>query len=671
MPRLVRSVLRRFTPAVIGLVFVLALAAPAWAAVTANDDAAIAAEDIAIDIAVLANDLTDGSPLVITGVSAPSSGTAVIVGSLIRYQPLPNFAGADTFTYDIGADGFADTATVYVTVIASNDAPIAVADFGATPEEAALVIPVLANDSDPDGDPVSLLSAGTPSFGSAIVDGPTITYTPDLNYTGPDLFTYNVSDGVGGVATGVVSITVTPLNDPPTAVDDAAGTFRDTPVVVAATVNDGDVDGDAISVSAVGTPASGAAAVVGPGSIEYTPDPGFVGIDTFSYTVTDPSGAIDSASVTVTVSATNRPPEAVDDFAATDPETPVAIDVLANDSDPDGDALSLLTVGAPARGIAVLNGDGTVTYTPGAGFAGLDAFAYTAGDSGGGTDSGMVTVSVAPAAGAPVVNPDVAVVPEDGAVDIDVLANDVSDSTLAVQSVGNAAHGTVALQADGSVRYSPVADYYGPDGFTYVATDLEGVSASALVSITVTAVNDPPIAVADGSRSEGGAPTELNVLANDSDPEDDPLTAVLLTEPSQGSVTLLDGIVRYEPSPGFVGIDSFRYEVCDQELCDSALVTIEVTAPPPLPPVDAPIPVADLPQLSTETASPPLNAKPAISPSIGLSLASSASLESLGVLMLPLTLLGVVMVWVLSANNFPFLFFWRRKRKKEEAPPIG
>lgn len=655
----------------LGLVFLLAWAVPAWAAVTANNDAAIAAEDTALDVAVLANDLTDGSALTITGVSAPANGTAVIVGSVIRYQPLPNFAGADTFTYDVEADGFTDTATVFVTVIASNDPPIAVADSAVTPEDAAVAVDVLSNDSDPDGDPIGLLSAGSPAFGTAAITGSSITYTPNPNYAGPDLFTYNVSDGAGGIATGVVSITVTPLNDPPVASDDAAGTFRDTAVVVAATLNDTDVDGDPISVAAVGTPANGTASIVGPGTVEYVPTLGFVGIDGFSYTVTDPSGATDTAAVTVTVSATNRPPAAIDDFASTGPDTPVVIDVLSNDSDPDGDVLSLSTVGSPARGTAVLNGDGTVTYTPEAGFAGLDAFAYTVADSGGGTDSGIVTVSVAPAAGAPVVKPDNAVVPEDGTVDIAVLANDTSDSTLAVQSVGNATHGTVALQPDGTVRYSPAIDYNGPDSFTYVATDLEGISASALVSIAVSPVNDPPIAVPDGTRSEGGAPVDLNVIVNDSDPEDDPLTAAMVTFPSGGTAILLDGVVRYVPSPGFVGIDSFRYEVCDGELCDSAIVTIEVTAPLPLPPIDEPLPAADLPQLSTETASPPLNAKPAISPSIGLNLASSASLESLGVLLLPLTMLGVVMVWVLSANNFPFLFFWRRKRKEEEPPAIA
>lgn len=467
---------------------------------------------------------------------------------------------------------------------------------------------------------------------------------------------------------------MTPVNDPPTATDDAAGTFRDTPVVSAVTANDSDVDGDPVSVLAVGVPANGSASIVGPGSVEYVPDAGFVGLDTFNYTISDPSGATDTATLTVAVSATNRPPAAIDDFATTGPGAPVVIDVLANDSDPDGDALSLLAIGSPARGTAVLNGDGTVTYTPDSGFAGLDAFAYTTGDGGGGTDSGIVTVSVSPAAGAPIVAPDSAVVPEDGTVDIAVLANDLSDVTLAVQSVSNAGHGTVALQLDGTVRYAPVADYHGPDSFTYLATDLSGASSSALVSISVTPVNDPPVAVADGTRSEEGTPRQLNLLANDSDPEDDPLTAKLLSAPSGGTVSLLaDGLARYEPAPGFVGIDSFRYEACDGELCDSAIVTIEVTAPPPLPPtVDPPAAApASLPQLSTETASPPLNARPVISPSIGLNLASSASFESLGALLLPLTLLAVVMVWVLSANSFPFLFFWRRKPREQDQPIIG
>jgi hypothetical protein len=666
-----RSALRTGALSVVLLLSLVGQAMPARAAVTANDDAAVVAEDTPVDIPVLVNDFSDGAPPAIAAVAPGAHGTTSIVGSTVRYVPDPDFAGSDTFTYDSAADGFTSTATVFVTVIGANDPPIAVADGATTPEETAVVIPVLANDSDPDGDPVGLLAVGPASFGTSAVAGSTVSYLPDLNYVGSDLFTYTISDGAGGLATGVISITVAPLNDAPQATDDAAGTFLDTAVSIAVTVNDTDVDGDPISVSGVGAAANGTTSIDGPGTIEYVPDAGFAGIDSFSYSITDPSGATDTAVVTVTVSATNRPPAAVDDFAVAGHEDAVTVAVLANDTDPDGDALNLLAIGAPARGTAILNGDGTVTYTPGAGFSGLDAFSYTAGDGHGGTDSGTVTISVAPAAGAPVINPDTALVPEDGTLDIAVLANDVGELALAVQSVGNAAHGTVSLRAGGTIRYSPVADYFGPDSFTYVATDLSGASSAALVAITVAPVNDAPLAVADGSRSEGGSPVELDLLANDSDVEGDELSAVLVTSPSSGTVLLVEGIARYEPQDGFVGIDSFRYEACDAELCDAAIVTIEVTASSPLPPIEVPPDAVSLPQTPTASALPPLNSKPVISPSIGLNLASSATLESLGVLFLPLTLLAVVMVWVLSANNFPFLFFWWRKRKAEDPPPIA
>jgi hypothetical protein len=666
-----RSALRTSALSVVLLVSLVAQAMPARAAVTANDDAAVVAEDTPVDIPVLVNDFSDGTPPAIVAVSPAAHGTTSIVGSTVRYWPDPDFEGSDTFTYDSAADGFTSTATVFLTVIGANDPPIAVADGATTPEETTVTIPVLANDSDPDGDPVSLLAVGPASFGASAVAGSTVSYLPDLNYVGPDLFTYTISDGAGGLATGVISITVAPLNDAPQATDDTAGTFLDTTVSIAVTVNDTDVDGDPISVSGVGGAADGTTSVEGPGTIEYVPDPGFAGVDSFSYSIADPSGATDTAVVTVTVSASNRPPAAVDDFAVTGYQDAVTVAVLDNDSDPDGDALTLIAIGAPGRGSAILNGDGTVTYTPGAGFSGLDAFSYTAGDGHGGTDSGTVTISVAPAAGAPVLNPDTTVVPEDGTVDIAVLANDVGELALAVQSVGNAAHGTVSLQAGGTIRYSPVVDYFGPDSFTYVATNLSGASSAALVAITITPVNDAPQAVADGSRSEGGSPVELDLLANDSDVEGDELSAVLLTSPSSGTVLLTGGIARYQPQDGFVGIDSFRYEACDAELCDAAIVTIEVTASSPLPPIEVPPAAVSLPQTPTASALPPLSSKPVISPSIGLNLASSATLESLGVLFLPLTLLAVVMVWVLSANNFPFLFFWWRKRKAEDPSPIA
>ena len=129
----------------------------------------------------------------------------------------------------------------------------------------------------------------------------------------------------------------------------------------------------------------------------YTPDANFFGTDTFDYTIHDGKGGFDTATVTVTVERTpNSPPNAVDDSATTQENTAVTINVVANDSDPNGDPITVTNVTQPANGTATNNGDGTVTYTPNNGFTGTDTFQYTISDGRGGTDTANVTVMVQP-----------------------------------------------------------------------------------------------------------------------------------------------------------------------------------------------------------------------------------------------------------------------------------
>ena len=144
---------------------------PALAAVTANPDVAVAGEDTPVDIPVLANDFSDGSPPVITATTVPGNGSVLIVGSIIRYTPSLNYNGSDSFTYDIAADSFTDTATVYITVNPANDAPAAGSDAAPVAEDSSVSVAVLSNDTDPDLDPLTISSVGTPSFGSAIISG--------------------------------------------------------------------------------------------------------------------------------------------------------------------------------------------------------------------------------------------------------------------------------------------------------------------------------------------------------------------------------------------------------------------------------------------------------------------------------------------------------------------
>lgn len=182
-----------------------------------------------------------------------------------------------------------------------NSDPTPAPDSAVTDEDTPVTIPVLANDTDPDGDPLTVMG-GSATNGTVTVnpDG-TITYTPNADYNGPDTITYTVTDGNGGTATSTVSVTVNPVNDAPEAVDDTATTPFNTPVTIAVLANDTDVDGDVLAVTGTPTTADGAVVVNADGTLTFTPTAGFVGTAVIDYTITDPDGQTDTAQVFFTV----------------------------------------------------------------------------------------------------------------------------------------------------------------------------------------------------------------------------------------------------------------------------------------------------------------------------------------------------------------------------------
>ncbi len=191
-----------------------------------------------------------------------------------------------------------------------NTAPVAGDDVAVTDEDVPVFIPILDNDSDADGDGLSV-ALGAPANGSVVFDGEGYLYTPDADFNGTDSFTYTVSDGNGGSDTATVSITVNPVNDAPVAVDDGGFTTAfGTPVEIdpaALLGNDTDVDGDTLSVASVTGGVGGTVALVG-GVITFTPDVGFDGAASFTYTVADGNGGTDTAMVGVTVGMDGVPP---------------------------------------------------------------------------------------------------------------------------------------------------------------------------------------------------------------------------------------------------------------------------------------------------------------------------------------------------------------------------
>ncbi len=384
------------------------------------------AEDTAI-IITAADLLTgfsdvDGDTLSVVNLTA-DNGTLVDNGDgTYTFTPDADFNGAVNLAYDV-TDGTASLTgqTQTFSVTAVNDAPVGspTATLGDTAEDTAITITaadLLTGFSDVDGDTLSVANL-TADNGTLVDNGDgTYTFTPDADFNGAVNLDYDVTDGTDTLTGQTQTFSVTAVNDAPVAVDDSVTTDEDTATTGNILTNDNDAENDTLTVTEV----NGQAADVGTqvtlgsgalltlnadGSYNYDPNGQFEALndgetdtDSFTYTTADGNGGTDTATVNVTIDGVtdNTPPEAEDDTASAAKNTAQTIpaaDLLANDTDVDGDILTVTAVSNPINGAVTLNGNGDVVFTPVTGFSGNATFDYTVSD-GIATDIGSVTVAV-------------------------------------------------------------------------------------------------------------------------------------------------------------------------------------------------------------------------------------------------------------------------------------
>lgn len=438
-----------------------------------------------------------------------------------------------------------------------------------------------------------------------------MSFFPDENYNtegvAPDSLTFHVYDVRFDDETNqevildrwpdtlTMKIHVTAVNDAPIAGDDAYQTDEDAPLHIAAPgvlENDTDVEAEEMSAVLVSGPSHGSVTLNADGSFGYTPDPDFHGTETFTYRASDGAAESNTATVTLTVrSVDDGPPVSQDDAYESHEDVALHIPapgVLANDADPDGDPMTATLVGGPAHGSLELEPDGSFVYTPDQDFDGADAFDYSASDGIGSGESARVTITVHPNE-PPVANSESYATDEDSslqtAVGSEVLWNDTDadGDPLTAVLVSGTSHGTISIDPDGTVHYSPDEDFTGHDTFTYKAND--GITDGNTVTdtILVLAVNDAPVAGDDAYETDQDTPLIVaapGVLANDTDVDGDALRAALATHPSNGSLVLEeDGSFRYEPDAGFHGTDTFTYQAKDGDAASNT-VTVTITVHP-------------------------------------------------------------------------------------------
>ncbi|MEZ4363236.1 MAG: Ig-like domain-containing protein [Kofleriaceae bacterium] len=552
--------------------------------VAVADVATVSEDSAGVVIDVLANDSIADQPGAVSAVTAPAHGTAAVTAGGVIYVPASDYFGADAFDYTLtDADGDTATATVTIDVRSVDDVPVAVADSATVLEDTEAVIAVLANDTGLGDGPVTIVSVSAASRGVASVLGTSVRYVPSPDAHGADSFSYTIADVDGQTSTATVSIDITPVDDLPVAVDDVATVDEDSQGnTLAVLANDVVGDGPA-SVSIAVPPGHGAAAVMA-GMITYAPEPDYHGADALTYTITDADGQQASATVAITINSVNDTPTAVADTADVLGNQTVLVPVLANDLNLGDAPVTVIAVSAPASGTAAIEG-AAIRYVPNWYFTGTVSFTYTLADADGEQSTAMVSIAVTSVNLTPTANDDVATLAEDTSALIAVRANDSGgDLPVVLDSVTAPAHGTAVIEGD-EVRYTPAPDYFGPDAFTYTVRDEDGETATANVVVTVTPVNDTPVANVDTfTVLEDSGPTLLDVLANDTGLGDAPITILSFTPAPNGTLAMVGDKIQYTPKLNHNGSDVFTYRIRDadnQQSSTTVFVNVTPVNDPP------------------------------------------------------------------------------------------
>lgn len=571
---------------------------------TAGNDAGATRVGAAATVRVLANDLdADGDPLTITRVDGARNGALAIDGSSVRYEPSPGFVGRDEFEYRV-SDGFGGTASarVEVTVVdasAGNAPPVAVGDRVFVRAGVPFRIDPLLNDSDPDGDRITLVRTSTLPNVDLVTTGRSIEIVTDPALEGLLVLTYWIADEGGLEAAAEIAVYVeqTRRGEPPLAIDDRAASTGE-PVSLDVVANDVDPSGGQLVVTTFTQPGAGTGTVtqVSPTTLRFSPARGVIGPARFTYTVSSADGLTDSAVVTIEVSpSSGSGPVANDDFVMIFQGQSAEIDALANDVHPEGLPLAYAAPPTTSVGQARVTGRRTIVFEPPNTDIAVYSIGYSVLDRLGRRASARITVQVVAAPTVnlfPVAADDVALAQPGSTIEIDVLRNDRDPDGTVVRlvEVGTPSRGGAAVVGE-LVRYSAPSDGGGVATFTYRVADANGAVASATVTVQVAErPRIAPVAQPDLLTIGVGQTATVLPLANDTDPDGTEaglsIASLGPARPSGGATVSLSGrSVRVVAGP-VPGTYESSYTVVDGDgLTATSSIVVVVQPPPNQPPV--------------------------------------------------------------------------------------
>jgi Bacterial Ig domain len=412
-----------------------------------------------------------------------------------------------------------------------------------------------------------------PTNGTLSGVAPNLTYRGTTNYFGPDSFTFSVNDGSLTSAVATATITLTNINDAPTAFDQSVTNGEDTSFAI--TLTGSDVDGPEANYVVLVGPTNGTLSGVAP-NLTYRGTTNYFGPDSFTLSVNDGSLTSAVATVTITLTNINDAPIAFDQSVTNGEDTSFAITLTG--SDVDGPQINYVVLVGPTNG--TLSGTPPdLTYLGASNYFGPDSFTFSVNDGSLTSAVATVTILLTNINDAPMAFDQSVTNGEDTSFTITLVGSDEDGPETNYVVLASPTNGTLSGVAP-NLTYRGASNYFGPDSFTFSVNDGSLTSAVATVSITVLAVNQPPVAKDDHYDLGGGATLDIpapGVLSNDSDPEGGGLTAILVNGPLQGVVNLNpSGGFNYTPTNHFNGVDAFSYQVSDGQT-NSGPATVSIT----------------------------------------------------------------------------------------------
>jgi len=534
----------------------------------AQDQSISIEQDVALSIELVASD-EDADLLEYEVLTQPTGGLLTGTAPNLVYSPTAGFSGSDSFNFKV-TDGALESnvATVSIVVVPVNKAPVADNKELSTDEDQ--IVDVLLSGADAEGNSLTYEIVEHPTNGELSGTLPNLRYLPQLNFSGEDSFKYRVNDGELNSELALVSITVEPVNDAPNANPQALQVNED--VTLAIELTAADVDNDTLVFQIASSPQNGVVTGTAP-SLIYNPNQDFTGSDSFTFSVSDGELSSDITVISISVVSVNDAPIAQDESLSTDED--VAVNIVLNASDIDGDGLTFELLSQPQNG--VLSGSTpNLTFTPNANFNGNDSFTFRVSDGSLASDVSQVSISVTAINDAPVAGAQTVVVDEDSSVQTTLVATDVDGDTLSYTVATPPENGVLSGDAPDLI-YQPNADFNGTDSFTYFVSDGLSSSETIEVGITINSINDRPEASDQSLTLDEDASLSFDLITSDVD--GDVLNYEFVAQPASGVLSGSAPNLVYTPNANFSGSDSFQYIATDGVL-DSNIATVSIAVAP-------------------------------------------------------------------------------------------